>query len=132
MLAEPKGEARVICPTCRSEYLPGVVECAQCGVPLVERLAPAKPDEPWAVVAQHTLQIAWNPIDAAAFDLLCLEDALRDQGIESAFLPYRPGESGGFTDALRQPLQLLVRGSDTQRAREVAREVLGADCDMIV
>jgi hypothetical protein len=77
-------------------------------------------------------QFAWVPIDVAGADLLALEDALRDRGVEVAFLPYRPGESGGFTDALRQPLQLLVKRFDVVRAREIAVELLGADCDMLL
>ncbi|TLN26983.1 hypothetical protein FDZ71_00355 [bacterium] len=84
------------------------------------------------MVAQHVRQIAWNPIDSSGLDLICLEDALQDSGIEVAFLPYRPGESGTFTDATSQPVQLLVKSSDAVRAREIALEVLGSDCDMIV
>ena len=88
-------------------------------------------EDDWVVVAQHMQQLAWNPIDGASVDLLSLEDALTEQGIEASFLPYRPGESGGFTDALHQPLQLLVKRSDAVRAREIAVDILGAGCDMI-
>ena len=89
-------------------------------------------DDDWVVVAQHLQQVAWVPIDGASINLLSLEDALRDQGIEVSFLPYRPGESGGFTDALRQPLQLLVQRPDVVHAREVAEDILGADSDLLV
>jgi len=89
-------------------------------------------DDEWVVLAEHMQQFAWVQIDVAGADLLALEDALHDQGVEVAFLPYRPGESGGFTDALRQPLQLLVRRPDLTRAREIAAELLGADCDMLL
>ncbi len=78
------------------------------------------------------LGYAWVPVDSSSFDLLALEDRLRDEGIDSSFLPYRPGESGGYTDSLRQPLQLLVRSDDVERARQVAAGLLGADCDMLV
>jgi hypothetical protein len=88
-------------------------------------------DDEWAVLAQHMQLTAWIPIDSAGFDLLSLEGALDEQGIESAFLPYRPGESGGFTDALAQPLQLLVKAPDLARARGIAQDVLGSDCDML-
>jgi hypothetical protein len=101
-------------------------------VALVDELALGAQDEPWVVIAQHTLQLAWNPIDAASIDLLSLEGALGEQGIEAAFLPYRPGESGGFTDAVRQPLQLLVRRSDAEQARRIAVEFLGEGCDLIL
>jgi hypothetical protein len=89
-------------------------------------------DEEWVVLAQHMQQIAWVPIDVAGADLLALEGALHDQGVEVAFLPYRPGEGGGFTDAIRQPLQLLVKRPDVVRAREIAVELLGTDCDMLL
>jgi len=89
-------------------------------------------DDEWVVLAQHMQQYAWVPIDASGVDLLALEDALRDAGIEVAFLPYRPGESGGFTDAQRQPLQLLVKKPHLVRARDIAVGLLGSDCDMLV
>lgn len=88
-------------------------------------------DSDWVVLAQHMQQLAWVPIDGAGMDLLSLEEALGEQGIEASFLPYRPGESGGFTDAVRQPLELLVKRGDFDRALEIARDVLGADCDML-
>jgi len=121
----------VLCPKCGAEYTPGFRECPDCRVALVEAIALSTSAEEWVVIAQHMLEYAWVPIDGAGFELLALEDGLRDQGIGSAFLPYRPGESGGFTDALRQPLQLLVRREDIDRARQVAVDLLGADCDML-
>ncbi len=33
------------CPECREEYREGFARCADCGVPLVERLAPLPPEE---------------------------------------------------------------------------------------
>ena len=122
----------MICPKCGAEYQPGFSECADCHVSLVDTVAPPAPADEWVVVAQHLLQFAWVPLDSASLDLLALEDGLRDQGIDSSFLPYRPGESGGFTDALRQPLQLLVRSEDAVRARQIAVDLLSADCDMLV
>jgi hypothetical protein len=88
-------------------------------------------DEDWVVLAQHVQEIAFNPIDGPAIDMLALEGALGDEGIESSFLPYRPGEGGGFTDAIRQPVQLLVKRGDLARAREVAVEILGADSELL-
>lgn len=89
-------------------------------------------DSDWVAIAQHTQQIAFNPIDIAGVDLVMLEDALTSAGIESAFLPYRPGEGGGFTDSFRQPVQLLVKQGDAARARELAVEVLGSESDMLL
>lgn len=122
----------MLCPKCGAEYLRGVSECADCRAILVEEIEPSAGQEEWVVIAQHMLGYAWVPIDGAGFELLALEDGLRDQGIESSFLPYRPGESCGFTDALRQPLQLLVRREDIDLARQVAVDLLGADCDMLI
>jgi hypothetical protein len=112
--------------------VPGISECADCQVDLVDAIAPSAAADEWVVIAQHMLEYAWVPIDGAGFELLALEDGLRSQGIDSSFLPYRPGESGGFTDALRQPLQLLVRREDVDRAQQVAVDLLGADCDMLI
>jgi len=86
----------------------------------------------WVVLIQHMLNYAWLPIDGAGIEMLSVEQALAEYGIETHFLPYRPGESGGFTDALNQPLQLLVKRHDLTRAREVARETLGPDTDLLI
>ncbi len=76
-------------------------------------------DEGWAVVAEHLMPAGWVPIDAGGQELLYFEAVLKAEGMDVVFSPYRPGESGGFTDACGQTLRLLVRESDLERAREL-------------
>ena len=57
----------------------------------------------WAVLAEHRLQYAWIPIDEGSLELLFLEDELTTHGIQVVFEPYRPGESGGYTEVSANP-----------------------------
>ena len=80
----------------------------------------------WVILAEHMLQLSWNPIDPGGLDLLFLEGELISQGIEAAFDPFRPGEGGGYTKGAQQPVRLLVKEADLDRARQIARDVLGS------
>lgn len=45
----------MFCPKCRSEYMKGITECADCKVPLVEELGPKPPKEPILKLKMATL-----------------------------------------------------------------------------
>ena len=60
------------------------------------------------------------PLDSEAVELLGLESELTAQGIESAFVPFRPGEGFSYTRSISQPIRLMVTEGDLLRAREVA------------
>jgi len=76
-------------------------------------------EQSWVVLTEHLLRIGWTSLDQTTFELLALESELLDAGIPAAFDPFRPGESGGFTETVQQPIRLLVRSEDLDRAREV-------------
>jgi hypothetical protein len=84
-------------------------------------------DDEWVVVAEHVMQAAWVPIDSGGMDLIYYESVLNEQGIETGFLPYRPGENPGFTRSVEQPVQLLVKAIDAARARGVIDELQRAE-----
>ena len=73
----------------------------------------------WVVLAEHRLFAGWVPIDAGGLELLLFEALLGDEGIEAEFDPFRPGEGGGFTRDCDQPLRLMVRTGDLERARSL-------------
>src|SRR4051812_16634520 len=71
------------CPTCRTEYRPGVTECADCHVALVDSLPP---EEPWVPVFTGT-----------GLPLQMVQEELAALGIPVAALP--TGELGDTFDA---------------------------------
>jgi hypothetical protein len=79
-------------------------------------------DDSWVVVAEHVMPVAWVPIDAGCVELLFFEVVLKDEGIDVAFDPFRPGEGGGFTRDCAQPVRLMVKTSDSERARSLIAE----------
>jgi hypothetical protein len=78
------------------------------------------PEDSWVVLVEHIMNTAWVQIDDACLQLLALESELDAHGIESAFDPFRPGEGGGYTRTLEQPVRLMVKQVDVERAREIA------------
>jgi hypothetical protein len=42
------------CPTCRSEYIPGIERCADCGDALVDQLPEEDPGEEFQLVKLHS------------------------------------------------------------------------------
>jgi len=74
-------------------------------------------DDDWVVIAQHMQQVAWVPIDGAGLDLLSLETALAEQGVEAAFLPYRPGGSHSNCSCDDPTLRVRARSPRTFSAQ---------------
>lgn len=87
-------------------------------------------EDSWVVLVEHLLPVGWVPIDAAGADMLLLEAALAEQGIEVFFDPFRPGEAGGFTRDCAQSVKLMVKQADLERARAAADE-LGVGSDRV-
>jgi len=88
---------------------------------------PGVSDEPWVVLEEHMLPVGWVLIDGDGAELLFLEAALKQEGIDAAFDPFRPGEAGGFTRDCAQPVRLMVRQSDLDRAREIVDQARRAE-----
>jgi hypothetical protein len=108
----------MICPECRAEYRPGIVRCADCGVPLVAALPAEDHEAPELVPACEIHDPA---------DLLAVESALQGAGIpfelddESAV----PGASLAGLDPMGHVAVVLVPKHRLQEAREL----LGAEGD---
>lgn len=105
----------MFCGECGGEYLPGIVECPTCGVPLVAALPsvemlPPEPDDPLATAVE-----VWNPVEA---EIVC--SLLRGHAIPCIL----KAENQYAVDATYTigPLarrRILVRESDLGRARDV-------------
>jgi len=112
----------MFCPTCESEYNPGITRCPDDGAELVERLTPetAEHDSSEArFVVLHTLS---SPAEAEMVsDILRQNDvrAVVQAGANDAFSPVFSAVSPGVA--------VLVDERDLDRARELYSSFFGED-----
>lgn len=102
----------MICPECKCEYVRGVTQCADCGVPLVDVLPPP----PRAIPEDVRIVPVWRGTDRADYEQVA--DALEDAGIpytkanSTSLFSSRPNES---------MLEIWVAEPDWEKANEVAQ-----------
>src|SRR5512135_1905841 len=95
------------CPSCGAEYVPGVRECPDCRLTLVE----TPPPPPAAVEFEEILR-TFNQGDIAL-----IKSILDDAGIQYFF----HGEIFNLVDPLIQPARLRVRKDEAGEARELLK-----------
>ena len=111
----------MFCPTCQSEYQPGITHCPDDNTELVESLAGADvPDDSEAnFVTLHTLS---SPAEAEMVtDILRQNDvrAVVQAGANDAFAPVFSAVSPGVA--------ILVDERDLDRAKEIYASFFGED-----
>jgi len=101
------------CPVCRSEYVEGIVNCADCGAQLIAQLPPLQEPgddeielvEIWRAADEMEAQIIRGALDGAGIKCVLRGEALR--------------HTHGFTvDGLAE-VRILVPPDDAQRAKEI-------------
>lgn len=104
----------MICPNCKCEYIKGVTECADCGVPLVNALEPRQPgfSEDARIVA------LWRGTEPAEHERV--EEALTSAGI-----PFTaPDKKSSFSFLATDPtLEVWVSEADLPRAAKILEEL---------
>jgi hypothetical protein len=95
------------CPSCGAEYVPGVQECPDCRVTLVE----TPPPPPAAAEFEEILR-TFNQGDIAL-----IKSILDDAGFQYFF----QGEIFNLVDPLIQPARLRVRKDQAGEARELLK-----------
>ena len=97
----------MFCPQCKSEYVEGIKECADCRIPLVKVLPP-EPDHTGAgfVRVMSTYNVG---------DMAVIKPVLENAEIEYYF----QGENFTVIDPLIQPAVLYVRRGQEVRAKEL-------------
>ena len=100
------------CPKCGAEYRDGFTECADCEVPLAERLSSSLEGKPQFVDLESVLTTTNHGEMALVESLLDAED-----------IPYL-AQGEAFTLRAPVPVRFLVRKEDAARAREVLAELL--------
>jgi hypothetical protein len=106
----------MFCPNCKCEYLPGVKECADCGVGLVDALdsSAAKPTEDGGLAS------IWTGDDPG-------ECAAVKQALEKAGISFTDQASTGYFifPSMRPRTEIWVSNSDRDRAVKVLLDLEG-------
>ncbi len=100
----------MLCPQCGAEYVPGITECADCGVSLVDSV-PAEQEVGTPELHLVDLYRADNLVNLAVARSL-----LEEAGIEYVIRGERLDESAF---PLRRPVWIQVARGDESRAREL-------------
>ncbi len=105
-----KGE--MICPTCKAEFVEGITECPECGIPLVETLAEKSEEKiPQYVEILSTYNLA---------DIAVIKSILNDGDIEY----HLQGEIFNIVEPWVQPVKFFVKEDQVEMAKELLKEIL--------
>jgi|WetSurMetagenome_2_1015567.scaffolds.fasta_scaffold765089_2 hypothetical protein len=101
----------MFCPQCRTEYVEGVKECADCRVPLVKE---RPPEEPFTQPDFEKILTTYNIADIAV-----IKSVLDSAGIHYVF----DGENFNMLEQMVQPARLFVRADDVEAAKELLKDL---------
>jgi Putative prokaryotic signal transducing protein len=106
----------MICPNCKCEYIRGVTQCADCGVPLVNALESPQANFPEAV----RLVPIWRGKDHAECERVI-------EALESAGIPHTDPDSKSFFSFLPTDpnTEIWVSDADEERARKILLDLEG-------
>ncbi len=99
----------MFCPECRAEYIDGITECKDCGIPLVESI-PAEPEMYKFVKLLSTFNLV---------DIAMIKSLLDDGKITYYFI----GENFNQIDQLVQSARLFVREDQTEEAQGLLKNL---------
>ena len=107
------------CPTCKSEYHPGVRRCPDCNRPLLDGSPPEPPPRPAIPLVQ--LCILYDPSEAEI-----VRAALSEAGIPTFIRRHGPitGELGRVTDGITDDYAIiLVREDRLPEAKRILDDI---------
>jgi hypothetical protein len=106
----------MICPNCKCEYIRGVTQCADCGVPLVDVLEPPKAN----LSDDVRIVPLWRGNDPAECEKI-------KEALESADIPFtEPDTKGSFSFiATEQRMEIWISEADLERARKILLDLDG-------
>ncbi|MGD0337514.1 MAG: DUF2007 domain-containing protein [Bacteroidota bacterium] len=99
----------MFCPNCRAEYIDGITDCKECGVPLVTSI-PAEPEMYKFVKLLSTFNLV---------DIAVIKSLLDDGEITYYFI----GENFNQIDQLVQPARLFIREDQVEEARGLLKDL---------
>jgi hypothetical protein len=109
----------MFCPTCESEYEPGITHCADDGAELVEQLTSEHDSSEARFVPLHTLS---SPVEAEM-----VNDILQQNGIRSVVQSGASDQFSPLFSVMAPGAQVLVDERDVDRARELYASFFGDD-----
>jgi hypothetical protein len=112
----------MFCPTCESEYEPGITRCPDDGAELVDQLSVADGAQDGSearFVALHTLS---SPAEAEM-----VNDILQQNGIRSVVQSGASDQFSPLFSVMSPGAQVLVDERDLDRARELYASFFGDD-----
>ena len=100
----------MFCPNCRCEYIRGVTECADCGVPLVDALE----SQTEGLFGKARIVPLWRGNDSAEREKI-------KQALEDAEIPFtEPDTKGSFSFiATEQRMEIWISEADLERAGKI-------------
>jgi len=106
----------MICPQCKCEYVRGVTQCSDCGVPLVDALDPPQAEFPEDV----RLVPIWRGRDDAECERVI-------EALDSAGIPHTdPDSKSSFSFLPTDPsAEIWVSDTDEERAKKILAELDG-------
>lgn len=109
----------MICPNCKAEYRDGYTVCADCEVPLVERLEEEE-QEPEPELKLVTVFDTGEPADVLVAKSLLeaegIEYFAKDEGVQDLF---GAGRLGSGFNVMAGQVEIQVRPEDADRARQL-------------
>jgi hypothetical protein len=101
----------MICPVCQCEYIRGVRQCSDCGVPLVDELPPP----PAGIPDNVRIVPVWRGTDRVDYEKVAA-------ALEDADIPYTKANSTSLFSSRpnEETLEIWVAETDWERANEVA------------
>jgi len=106
----------MICPKCKAEYVRGITVCADCSVPLVERLS----EQDIAEKQGEGFREIFATFKAA--EIAVVKSLLADAGIDY----YLKGEPFAVLRPFADPARLFVREDQYEEALDILKD-LGPD-----
>lgn len=107
----------MICPNCKCEYVRGVTQCADCGIPLVDALESPETNP----AADVRIVAIWQGHDPAEYEGV-------KEALESAEIPFTTGpDSKSDSSFLRTEsrMEMWVSEADREKARKILLDFQG-------
>jgi len=108
------------CPICRTEYVEGRVQCADCGVPLVPQLPPEEPSPVQPEEAESLVELT-RTADYAEAHLI--RGILQTNGVPCVLFDEVSASYSLWPVNALMPVRLMVPASKLGDARRLLREV---------
>ena len=109
----------MFCPKCKAKYVTGVTMCAECNVPLVERLSTERGAKKKSKKIQSKLKYVELLITFNQGEIAVIKSILDDARI----VYYFKGEFFQMVHIFADPARLMVREDHVKEARRLLRHL---------